>query len=80
MFLFVNIVGVLNRSLADVFTAWVPHAYIEVHQLKSRNAAVEVVSNQPIGRSLCLLIDWSEKLHLEPNNSATGATYPKVGL
>lgn len=59
---------------------WVPHFYVEHHQLATRNRSVTAVGTAPPGERLEILIDWSEKLSLEPNNSSTGAQYNKIGV
>lgn len=59
---------------------WVPHCHVEDHQLLSRNRSIAAVGTAPVGERLDVLVDWSEKLSLEPNNSATGAQYMKIGL
>ena len=56
------------------------HIYVCEHQLAARNRAVSLVSAAPPGERVVLLGDWSEKLTLEPDCSATGQTYAKVGL
>ena len=45
-----------------------------------RNSAVECVANSQTGERLVFLVDWSEKLSLEPNSGQVAGTYVKVGL
>lgn len=59
---------------------WVPHFHVEDHQLATRNRSVAAVATAEAGERLEVLIDWSEKLSLEPNNSSTGAQYDKIGV
>lgn len=66
----------VNERMAD----WVPHWVVENHQLATRNRSIKAVGSAPVGERLDILLDWSEKLVLEPNNSATGASYDKIGL
>lgn len=66
--------------LAEQIEKWVPHSYIEDHQLLSRNRSIAAVGAAPAGERLDVLVDWSEKLALEPNDSSTGAQYNKIGL
>jgi hypothetical protein len=72
--------AVLREYLVEKMAAWVVHVDVEVHQLQARQLSVAAVGAAPPGQRLDILLDWSEKLSLEPNNSQTGATYPKIGL
>lgn len=59
---------------------WVPHWAVDDHQLKVRGRSVHAVSEAGIGERLEILLDWSEKLSLDPQNSVTGGQYEKVGV
>lgn len=71
---------VFLQYLNERMALWVPHWAVEDHQLKVRGRYVAAVAKAPRGQRLEILLDWSEKLGLEPNNSATGAQYAKIGL
>lgn len=66
----------LNEQMAQ----WVPHQSVEDHQLRVRRRNVRAVSRSPPGERLEVLLDWSEKLGLDPNNSVTGGQYEKIGV
>lgn len=66
--------------LAERMQSWVPHWAIDDHQLKVRGRSVRAVSEAGIGERLEILVDWSEKLSLDPQNSVTGGQYEKVGV
>ena len=68
------------RYLAERMDEWAPHYHVEQHQLKMRAECIRQLSLAPAGERLVILTDWSEKLSLEPNFSATGETYAKVGV
>lgn len=71
---------VFLRYIAERMDQWIPHWTVEDHQLRVRARNVAAVSAAPAGERLEILIDWSEKLSLEPNNSTTAGKYPKMGL
>lgn len=66
--------------LYEQVAEWVPHWTVEDHQLKVRGRSIQAVSRALPGERLDILVDWSEKLGLDPNNSVTGGQYAKVGL
>lgn len=66
----------LNEQMAE----WVPHWAVEDHQLRTRARNIRAVSHGVPGERLEILVDWSEKLGLDPNNSVTGGQYGKIGL
>jgi hypothetical protein len=72
--------NVFRIYLCEAMKKWTPHWFTEFHQLQSRNRAIEEVGRAASGAKLVILIDWSEKLDLEPPNSSTGSSYPKIGL
>jgi hypothetical protein len=69
-----------RQYVVEKMKLWVPHADVELHQLAARTKLVAAVGKAPPGSRLVVLLDWSEKLSLEPNNSTTGTTYPKIGV
>lgn len=71
---------VFLRYLCERMRRWVPHWATDAHQLKVRGRSVRAVNDAGIGERLEVLIDWSEKLSLDPQNSVTGGQYEKVGL
>jgi hypothetical protein len=71
---------VLRTYLCEQMKRWTPHWFAEYHQLKTRNRIIEEVGRASSGSRLAILVDWSEKLELEPPNSSTGSSYPKVGV
>ena len=48
--------------------------------MEARKKCIEAVSQSPPGTRLVCLLDWSEKLSLEPQNSQTAGSYPKIGV
>jgi hypothetical protein len=72
--------SVLRTYLCQQMKAWTPHWFAEYHQLQSRNRIVAEAGRAASGSRLVILIDWSEKLELEPPNSSTGSSYPKIGV
>jgi hypothetical protein len=53
---------------------------VEKHQLEARTKCIEAVAQGAPGSRLAILLDWSEKLSLEPQNSVTAGNYPKIGV
>jgi hypothetical protein len=72
--------SVLRTYLCQQMKAWTPHWFAEFHQLQSRNRIIAEVGRAASGSRLAILSDWSEKLELEPPNSSTGSSYPKIGV
>jgi hypothetical protein len=73
-------VRVFRDYLAERMDAYTPHCFVQSHQLQARAHSIENVAAGRAGERLEILVDWSEKLSLEPNNSATGASYTKIGV
>lgn len=71
---------VFLEYMSERMKAWIPHWVVENHQQLTRTRCIAEVGKAPPGERLEVLVDWSEKLMLEPNESATGATYEKIGL
>lgn len=71
---------VFLEYMAERLKLWVPHWVVENHQQLTRTRSIAEVGCAPPGERLEVLVDWSEKLVLEPNESGTGATYDKIGL
>jgi hypothetical protein len=72
--------SVLRQYLCERMAVWAPHWFKEWHQLQSRNRIVTEVERAPSGSKVAILLDWSEKLELEPPNSSTGSSYGKIGV
>ena len=51
----------------------VPHHFVERQQLTARRKCIEAVAQGGPGTRLAILLDWSEKLCLEPQNSSLRA-------
>ena len=73
---FKELCDILDRQIAR----WVPHAYVEHHQLKARNRSIQNVKNAPPGTRAAILIDWSSTLQLAPNYDASCGAYEKCGI
>jgi hypothetical protein len=58
---------VFRRYVNERVKLWAKHNYEERHQLKARGASVAAVGHADPGTRLAVLIDWSEKLSLEPH-------------
>lgn len=71
---------VFLQYLSERMAQWVPHWAVEDHQLKVRGRSVRAVKEAEVGERLEILLDWSEKLSLEPHNSVTGGQYEKIGV
>jgi hypothetical protein len=73
-------VSVFLQYLGERMDRFSPHHFVQSHQQLARSHSIESVSKGKPGERLQILVDWSEKLSLEPNNSATGASYTKIGV
>jgi hypothetical protein len=73
-------VSVFLQYLGEKMASFSPHCFVQTHQQLARTHSIEKVSLGRAGERLEILLDWSEKLSLEPNNSATGASYTKIGV
>jgi hypothetical protein len=73
-------VSVFLQYLGEKMDRFAPHCFVQRHQLLSRAHSIANVAAGRPGERLEILVDWSEKLSLEPNNSATGASYAKIGV
>jgi hypothetical protein len=73
-------VPVFLQYLAEKMDSFSPHCFVQEHQQLARKESIDKVAKGRAGERLEILVDWSEKLSLEPNNSATGASYTKIGV
>lgn len=71
---------VFLEYMSERMREWIPHWQVEHHQQLTRTRTIAEVGKAPAGERLEVLVDWSEKLTLEPNESGTGTTYEKIGL
>ena len=70
----------LWHSFQTNFDKWLPHGLGDKHLKVAKDRLLKAILADPTGALAAFFIDWSDKFELHPNHTATGATYPKLGI